>query len=162
VVSKRSLEVGIDATLLAPAINECINPISDKDTRGTISVLATAKRGASHELNIEITEDEVVFFTIGADTRWYFYQLTGLIRSKFSRDDIRARLSQGSAERWEAEKYLFIKNKPMDVAKFLNKSQEKWTPYGIVCLMQTLISEFGTPAVEHALEKYPPSGATTA
>jgi hypothetical protein len=39
----------------------------------------------------------------------------------------------------------------------LKKSEEKWTPYGIVSLMQTLISEFGTHAVEKALKKYLPS-----
>lgn len=156
-VSKRSSDVGSDPNFMAPAINECVNPVRDQDANGIISIFATAKRGAKHELNIEIKEDELEFFTVGVDTRYYFYQLTGLIRSRsFSRDDIRARYSQSSTERWEAEKYQFIKFNPAEVAKFLSKSSERWTPYGIVCLIQALISEFGISEVERALATHPP------
>ena len=59
----------------------------------------TVKRGAAHELNIEVTDDEMVFFTVGVDPRYYMYTLSGLVRSKqFTRDQIVARRSLGSKE----------------------------------------------------------------
>ena len=79
---------------ISAAINECMNPILDRNANGALSLVTTAQRGASHELNIEITEGEIVFFTVGMDPQTYAYQLTGLIRSKnFSRDDIISRRS---------------------------------------------------------------------
>ena len=160
VVSKRATEgIGGYAGYLAPAINECINPVSDRSANGTVSLLITAQRGASHELNIEITEDELVFFTVGVDTHQYFYGVTGLIRSKsFSRDDIRARLSLGSKERWEAKELNFLPHNVERVAEFMRETSktDKWNPEGTVCLTQTLIVEFGTKATEQALKKYPP------
>ena len=160
VVSKRATE-GIDSYPghLAPAINECVNPVSDRDASGAISLYATTRRGASHELNIDITEDELVFFTLGVDIRWYMYTLTGMVRSKsFTRDDLLRRRSVGSKEAWEAEKYYFLPFEPFEVAKFMREvsSTEKWAPYGVVCLIQTLISEFGVKITERALNKYPP------
>lgn len=160
VVSKRAME-GICSYpgYLAPAINECVNPISDRSANGAISLFATTQRGASHELNIEITEDELVFFTVGADTRWYMYTLTGLIRSKsFSRDDILARRSLGCKEHWEATQYYFLAHDPYEVAKFMRdiSETERWSPYGVVCLTQALISEFGVKLTERALNKHAP------
>lgn len=158
IVSKRAPEVSGYAGYLSPAINECVNPASDRGANGTISLLATAQRGASYELNIEITESEVVFFTLGVDTRWYYYGVTGLIRSKsFSKDDIRTRQSLGSKEHWEASEYYFLPHDPDQVAKFMSKYSkiEKWNPIGVVCLVQTLVLEFGIKTVERLLRKYP-------
>lgn len=160
VVSKRATE-GISgyAGYLAPAINECVNPISDRSVSGTISLIATTQRGASHELNIEIAEDEITFFTLGVDIQWYMYTLTGLICSKtFSKDDIQARRSIGSKEHWEANQYYFLQHDPEAIAKFMSEISrvEKWSPYGVVCITQTMIHEFGLKVTERALSKYPP------
>ncbi|GIK43222.1 MAG: hypothetical protein BroJett011_70550 [Chloroflexota bacterium] len=160
VVSKRATEgIGGYQGYLVPPINECVNPISDRSADGTVSLLTTAQRGASQELNIEITEDELVFFTLGVDTHQYFYEVTGLIRSKsFSRDDILARRSLGSKERWESEQLYFLRHDVEEVAEFMRNisKTDKWTPGGFVCLTQTLMVEFGTKATEQALKKYPP------
>lgn len=160
VVSKRASEgIGGYAGYFAPPINECINPISDRSANGALSLFITAQRGASHELNIEITEDELVFFTVGVDTHHYFYGMTGLIRSKsFTRDDILARRSLGSKERWEAEELKFLPHNVERVSEFMRETTktDKWNPEGIVCLTQTLIAEFGIKATEQALKKYPP------
>jgi len=159
VVSKRASEgIGGYQDYLAPPINECINPVADSIS-GTVSLLATARRGATQELNIEITEDELVFFTVGVDTHWYFYAVTGLIRSKsFSRDDILGRRSLGSKERWESTQLYFLPHDLEEAARFMRDTTrtDKWNPEGVVCLTQTLMLEFGKKATERALKKYPP------
>jgi hypothetical protein len=142
-----------------PAINECINPVSDRSASGTLSLFTTAQRGASHELNIEISEDELEFLTLGVDTRLYSYLLTGIVRTrKFTRDDIIARRTLGSKERWETEWIHFLPHDLERVARFMRDTSrtEKWSPLGIVCLIQTLILEFGARMTESALNKYPP------
>jgi hypothetical protein len=160
VVSKRATEgIGGYQGYWAPPINECVNPVSDRSASGTVSLFITAQRGASQELNIEITEDELIFFTVGVDTHHYFYDVTGLIRSKsFTRDDIRARRSLGSKERWETEELKFLPHNVERVAEFMRETTktDRWNPEGIVCLTQTLIVEFGAKATEQALKKYPP------
>lgn len=142
---------------LAPAINECVNPVADRGASGTISLPMTVKRGAAHELNIEVTDDEMVFFTVGVDPRYYMYTLSGLVRSKqFTRDQIVARRSLGSKERWEASQLHFLPHDVNEVARFMSRPPEgaRWSPYGHVCLAQTLISEFGLVAASKALSKY--------
>ncbi len=37
-----------------------------------------------------------------------------------------------------------------------NSKVEKWSPLSIVCVIQTLIQEFGYKMTERALNKYPP------
>jgi len=144
---------------ISPAINECINPVSDRNASGTLSLFATAQRGANHELNIEITEDELVFFTLGVDVHWYSYLLTGMVRSKtVTCDDIKSRRTLGSKERWETEHLYFLPHDLDAAAKFMSESSktERWSPVSIVCLTQTLIVEFGTKKTERALSKYGP------
>lgn len=161
VVAKRSSEgIGGYAGYIAPAINECINPVADRSASGTVSAFAAARRGASHELNIDISKEEVSFFTLGVDPKWYFWGLTGIVRTKnFSRADILARRSVGSKEAWETSEIYFLPHNPDNIAKFMHEisKTEKWQPIGIVCIVQTLISEFGIKAAERALKKYPPS-----
>jgi len=160
VVSKRAVEgIGGYQGHIAPAINECINSVIDRSVSGTISLLATVQRGASSELNVEVEEDEVVFFTVGVDPRWYFWGVTGLIRSKkFSKADLLSRRSLGSKEHWEVNDLFFLPHNPFEIAKFMRNisKTERWQPISIVCVVQTLISEFGIKAVEQALRKYPP------
>lgn len=158
-ISKRAESTGGYPGYIFPAVNEIINPHADRSASSTISLLITAQRGASHELNIEITEDELVFFTLGVDTRWLFYGVTGLIRSKtFSRDDILSRRSLGSKERWESPELYFLPHDPVSISKFIRETSrtEKWAPIGVVCLVQTMILEFGETVTERALRKYPP------
>jgi hypothetical protein len=159
-ISKRATE-GISgyAGYIFPAINECMNPLSDRSANGNLSVFATAQRAANHELNIEIEEDELVFFTLGVDTRWYYYGLTGSIRSKtYTKDDILARRSIGSKERWESKELFFLPHNAEEIARFMRKTSatEKWGPIGVVCLVQTMIAEFGVKETERVLRKYPP------
>ncbi len=159
VIGKRAEGMGGYPGYIFPAINEVVNPVADRSAIGTLSLFATAQRGASHELNIEISEDELVFFTLGVDTRWYFYELTGLIRSKtYSRDDILSRRSLGSKERWESTELYFLPHDPESMAKFMRdiSRTEKWGPVGVVCLVQTMILEFSEKVTERALRKYPP------
>lgn len=134
VISKRAETTGGYPDYIFPAINEIVNPVADRSAIGTMSLFTTAQRGASHELNIEIAEDELIFFTLGVDTRWYFYGLTGLIRSKtFSRDDILSRRSLGSKERWESPELYFLPHDPESIAKFMREISrtEKWDPLGL-------------------------------
>ncbi len=141
---------------ISPAINECVQPDLDK-IAGSVSLFAAAKRGAHNELNIQISEDELQFFTLGVDTRYYSYLLTGLVRSKtYTRDDIIARRTQGSKERWETDHLYFLPLNAESIAKSMSEISkiEKWSPVSIVCLAQTLISEFGTKNAERALSKY--------
>lgn len=160
VVAKRAIEGVVPyGGYISPAINECMNPISDRNASGTLSVFATAQRGANHELNIEITEDELVFVTLGVDARWYSYLLTGLVRSKkYTRDAIIARRTLGSKERWETKELYFLRHDLDAIAKFMRDTTKtaKWSPVAIVCLTQTLILEFGAKMTERALSKYPP------
>lgn len=160
VVSKRATDgIGGYAGYMAPAINECINPVSDRSVHGTLSLSATAQRGASHEHNIEITDDELSFFTVGVDPKWYFWGVTGLIRSKtFSRADILSRRSIGSKEQWESDNIYFLPHNPDSIAKFMSdiSESERWQPIGVVCLVQTMVAEFGLKATERALRKYKP------
>jgi|SRR5215213_151532 len=144
---------------IAPAISEIISPVSDVQLDGSVSVFSTAKRGARNELNIETTDDEVLFFTIGVDAHWYFWGLTGLIRTtKFSKADILARRSLGSEERWESKELYFF---PSNVGEAVREMRElstvdKWQPVAIVCTIQALISEHGIEETEIALKKHPP------
>ena len=160
VVSKRAVDgIGGYQGHIAPAINECTNLVIDRSSSGTLSLLATVQRGASSELNVEVAEDEIVFFTIGVDPRWYFWGVTGLVRSKsFSKADLLSRRSIGSKEHWEANDLYFLPHNPYAITKFMREisRKENWQPIGIVCVIQTLISEFGIKAVEQALKKYPP------
>ncbi len=110
IVAKRGVEgIAPYPGYVSPAKNECVNYVADRDAGGSLSLFATAKRGASHELNIEISEDELVFFTVGLDLRYYSYLLTGLVRSKtFTRDDVISRRTHGSKERWESQQLYFL------------------------------------------------------
>lgn len=159
-MSKRAIEgIGGYADHIYPAINECVNPISDRSASGTLSLFATAQRAASHELNIQIEEDELLFFTVGVDTRWYYYGLTGTIRSKtFSADDVVSRRSIGSKERWESNQLYFLPHDPERIAKWMREASktDKWGPIGVVCLAQTMVLEFGLRTTEKMLRKYPP------
>jgi hypothetical protein len=157
--TKRAIEgIGGYQGHVAPAINECINLISDRSASGTLSLLATVQRGASSELNIDVSDDEVLFFTVGVDPQWYFWGVTGLVRSKsFTRADLLSRRSVGSKENWEASELYFLPHDPFGAVKLMRdiSKTEKWQPIGVVCLIQTLISEFGIKTVEQALRKYP-------
>ncbi len=160
IVAKRAMEgIAPYPGYICAAINECMNPILDRNVNGALSLVVTAQRGANYELNIEITEDEVSFFTLGVDPQNYQYVISGLIRSKsFSRDDIISRRSIGSKERWETQQLNFLPHDLDKIAKFLQDTSrtEKWIPTGFACLVQTLMSEFGIRKTEQALRKYPP------
>ncbi len=160
VVSKRAIDgIGGYSGHIAHALNECMNLVSDRSSNGTLSLLATAQRGINNELNIEVAEDEITFFTVGVDPQHYFWGVTGLIRSKeFTRADIQTRRSIGSKEHWESTQLYFLPHNPSAVAQFMRdiSQTEKWQPIGIVCLIQTMIAEFGIKATERALCRYAP------
>lgn len=157
-VSKRATSgvVGYQGHL-APALNECIHPIKDY-ANGMISVLDTVKRAAADELNIDVKEEEIVFFTLGVDRVEYMYTLTGLITSKYTKNDIQSRVSQGTREGFEFERHFYVGPSVGSAAKSMSdlSMDHKWAPYGVVCLIQAMIYRSNSlTTVEKALRKNP-------
>jgi hypothetical protein len=145
---------------IAPAVNETVNPLVDKATDGNLSLLATVKRGALSELGMEVADDEVEFFSVGADVKWYIYSIVGLIRSKsVTREALLSRRSIGSNEKWEVERLYFLPFNPEGMARTMRdiSHTEKWSAYGIVNVVQAAIAEFGFPYTERALSIYGPN-----
>jgi len=136
-------------------VNECVHPKKDAAGTGYIDVFRTAKRGINEELNVEAENNEIVFFTLGLDTEWYFYALTGMLRSgQFTKDDIIARMSRGAKDKWETTELYYLQFNPAKVAKELRNmgTVSRWHPVAFVCVIQTLIHEFGRRSVERAFK----------
>ncbi|RZK43676.1 MAG: hypothetical protein EOO90_01925 [Pedobacter sp.] len=159
VTKRASKGVAGYANHLAPAVNECLHPIKDK-LLGEISILATVIRSAKEELNIEISESEIKFFTMGVDQAEYMYTLTGVIECKeFDKQMLSARLKQGAKEGFESDGYFFLGPDLGTCAKEMSQLSEqfKWAPYGVVCLTQAMVYKFASlRRVEEALTINPP------
>lgn len=157
VLSKRATDgIAGYAGAIATAINESVNPVSDRASTGTLSLLNTAQRGAGHELNISFGSDELAFFTLGVDTNYYFWGITGVVRTReFSKADLLSRRSMGSKERWEASELYFLQHSVDAVGRFMVEHRaDSWHSVGRVCLIQTAVAEFGLKATQRALERY--------
>jgi len=141
---------------LSPAINECLQPELDRDGAGALSVVATARRGAMQETCIDVSESEMFFFSVGIDLNLHSYALTGLIRStKYTRDELLRRRSQGSKERWESDEWHFIPLEPDRLAEWFEKfgRDMQWSPITFVVFVQTLIHEFGVHTAERIISR---------
>jgi len=136
-------------------VNECVNPDKDNDERGDVDIWKTAIRGAKEELGIEVTADEIEFFTLGVDPALYFYGLTGVIRLKeYTRDGIFNRRSTGETrDRMELESLFALKIEAKASNVFDHTGGMRvWHPAGAVALLQALIKEVGAKQIEKALK----------
>lgn len=140
-------------------ILESVNPYLDLNDRKQIDLFTTAKRGAHEELGIEVEIDEIKFFALQVDTLWYMYGMTGAIFTEhFTRDDVIARRSTGTKDKWEADDLRYIKFNPQSVSQAMKEmgGDSQINPSAFASIIHTLISEFGTIEVEKAFTKTGP------
>jgi len=140
---------------LAVPIGESVHPEFDRIQASQIDLYATAIRGAREELNLDVSREEVSYYSLAVDTTWYFYGLTGAVFSRFSRDDIIARRSIGAKDRWEHSEMTYIGFDPTSIATYIKREggPSALTPSSFVSLTQALIATYGQTATLSAFQK---------
>ncbi len=141
---------------MAVPVGESVQPDFDRSGVSEISLFDTAMRGAREELNLDIVQSEIAFYSLAVDTTWYFYGLTGAIFcSKYSRDDVIAHRSVGAKDKWEHGDIAFVKFDPTSVARYLRDMGGVFqlTPFSFVSLTQALMATYGEMSVMNAFKK---------
>ena len=142
---------------LAVPVGESVHPEFDRINKNEIDFYATAIRGAREELNLEVFKEEIQFYSLAVDTAWYFYGFTGAIHSRYSRDDIIARRSIGTKDRWEHREIIFVKFEPSAVSNFVKQEggASEFSPSSFVGLTQALIATYGEKMTLNAFSPRP-------
>lgn len=141
--------------LYAVPIMESVNPEKDRDVNAQLDVYETARRGTREELGVEVDRQDVKFFTLQVDVRYYLYGLTGLIMLQdYGREDLRALMSRGIRDRWENTQLIFVPFNPRAFADYVNSvgGVGQFHPAAFVAIVQSLINEYGQRQVISAFK----------
>jgi len=150
VIAERSSKVGAWEGHFNASVNEALSRVADRDEKGNPNPCKAAARGATEELNIDLRPSDIRFLTFGFETIHYQWVLLGMARVNFTAAQIQERRTTGAKDKWENKTLHYIPFNVQAVVDFvLNHSP--WTPFGLVCVLHTLIHEFGRSDVERAL-----------
>ena len=153
-VSERG-NTAVDADVFFPAVAEGANRPGDShpDTRAP-DPLRTAQRGISEELGIELRPDELRWLSFGANSVLCEYALIGIVRSRYSVEEIRRRRSIGqSRDGWETARLHYVDFSPEEVATFMSDPERTFSPFGVIAILHALMDEFGVRDTEAAMNK---------
>jgi hypothetical protein len=154
-IGKRGSNVLNYKGLYSVPVMETVHPQQDVRADGTIDVFSAALRGAQEEAGIEVGIEDIEFYSLHVDPVLYIHGLTGAIMADgLSRSDLISRRSVGVKDKWESSELVFVHFKPRDVAEALRElgGISQITPSSFVCIVQTLVSEFGYKSVENAFK----------
>jgi hypothetical protein len=150
IVTQRAEGVSTWAGYFNASVNEGLSRALDQDESGRPDPYHAGARGASEELNTEIEPSAIRFLSFVSDRERYQWGLLGMTRTKLSSLEIQERASLGAKDKWENRRIRYVPFDPQSVAEFV-MGHSPWQPGGLVCIIHTLIHEFGRERVVKAL-----------
>jgi hypothetical protein len=153
VVSRRSDRVRMAPGVWNSSVNEGLSRHIDSSGRNAPDLFAVARRGMREELALEAHEYTLVLlaFVLDADRRHWSAHFSARLTT-MTRDDLRARLSRGVADRWEHQSIDHVPFRPADVARYLLRPDRvhRWAPLAPALFHLALVHEHGRTSVERA------------
>ncbi|TXR96657.1 hypothetical protein EAO73_33505 [Streptomyces sp. col6] len=153
-VTRRSGRVRMAPDLWNSSVNEGLARHIDSEGGNTPDLFAVARRGMREELSVE-PEDytlELLAFVLDVGRRQWGVHFCARLRD-LTGADLRARMSRGVADRWEAGRIDYVPFRPVPVIGYLLDPERvgHWAPVAPSLFHLALVRAHGRAAVERAV-----------
>ena len=148
-VFSRRGRTAVGAHTFYPSVAESADRVADSDSAGAPKHFNIARRGVEEELGIPLLPKELTWLSFGANSVLCEFALIGVVHTSSTFDEI-VKLRESAKDKWESEALHAVKFSPCDVAEFLSQKNNRFSPFAIIAVFETLIHEFGLIDTEAA------------
>ncbi|WP_328398890.1 hypothetical protein OHS70_18505 [Streptomyces sp. NBC_00390] len=153
VVTRRSDRVRMAPGVWNSSVNEGLARHIDSSGRNAPDLYAVARRGMREEMSLETNEYSLALlaFVLDSERRHWSAHFSARLKT-LTRDDLRARMSRGVADRWEHQTIDYVPFRPADVARYLLRADRvhRWAPLAPALFHLALVDAHGRASVERA------------
>lgn len=156
VVSRRSDRVRMAPGAWNSSVNEGLAGRMDSAGGGAPDLYAVARRGMREELSLEPGEYTLELLAFVLDVGRHQWGVHFHARLKdLTRDELRARMSRGVADRWEAQTIDYVPFRPAAVITYVLSAGriDHWAPVAPSLFHLALVRAYGRAPVERAVAR---------
>ncbi|WNI23644.1 hypothetical protein [Streptomyces sp. ITFR-16] len=161
VVTRRSDRVRMAPGAWNSSVNEGLAGPMDSAGGSAPDLYDVARRGMREELSVEPGEYtlELLAFVLDVGRQQWGAHFCARL-TELTRDELRARMSRGVADRWEAQTIDYVPFRPADVIRYLLSPGrvERWAPVAPSLFHLALVRVHGRAPVERAVARIVRSG----